>query len=384
MRGGWEIKRLGDVCTLQRGFDLPKRLRESGQYPLISSSGEIDSHIEAKVQAPGVATGRSGSIGNVFLIEKDFWPLNTVLYVKDFHDNDERFVYHLLKKFDLKRYASGAGVPTLNRNNVHDVEVCVPASREEQQRIVAILDDVFEGIDAATANAEQNLKHTRELLESYLQSVFKDKGEGWTERTLGDVCDIKHGFAFKGKDFANDNDQSKPIVITPGNFTETATLNFSEKNTKRFFGAVAPEDFLFDVGDLVIVMTDLSSKMKILGKPAFIDRSNILHNQRIGRLMFSESCLNKKFLYYFLQTKQFLDGIKDTATGTMVKHTAPKRILNANVPFPIELEEQQRIVELLDTLVSETQLLEAIYQKKLDALAELRQSLLQKAFAGEL
>ncbi len=100
------MKRFGDVCTLQRGFDLPKRLRKDGDIPLVSSSGVIDSHSEAKVSAPGIATGRSGSIGKVFFIEQDYWPLNTVLYVKDFHGNDTKFVYHLLTKFDLKKYDS--------------------------------------------------------------------------------------------------------------------------------------------------------------------------------------------------------------------------------------------------------------------------------------
>jgi type I restriction enzyme S subunit len=81
----WEVKKLGEVCTLQRGFDLPKNLREKGDYPLISSSGEIDTHCEPKVKSPGIVTGRSGSIGSLFFVEKDFWPLNTTLFVKDFH-----------------------------------------------------------------------------------------------------------------------------------------------------------------------------------------------------------------------------------------------------------------------------------------------------------
>ena len=97
----WQEKPLKDVCVLQRGFDLPKRLRLKGNFPLVSSSGIIDAHIEAKVVGPGVATGRSGSIGNVFYIEQDFWPLNTVLYVKEFHGNIQRFIYYLLKQFEV-------------------------------------------------------------------------------------------------------------------------------------------------------------------------------------------------------------------------------------------------------------------------------------------
>ncbi|SEM41675.1 type I restriction enzyme, S subunit [Syntrophus gentianae] len=88
----WIDKRLQDVCVLQRGFDLPTRSRLPGKFPLVSSSGIIDTHNEGPIKGPGVTTGRSGSIGSVFYIEEDYWPLNTALYVKEFHGNDPKFV----------------------------------------------------------------------------------------------------------------------------------------------------------------------------------------------------------------------------------------------------------------------------------------------------
>ncbi len=137
---GWEEKKLGDVCVLQRGFDLPTHSRNEGMYPLVSSNGITDRIDLWKVKAPGVATGRSGTIGNVHFIEEDYWPLNTALYIKEFHGNYERFVYFFLKQFDLSKYSSGAGVPTLNRNNVHGEMVWFPKSKKEQQTIVQKLD----------------------------------------------------------------------------------------------------------------------------------------------------------------------------------------------------------------------------------------------------
>ena len=125
-RGSLTDRLIGDVVTLQRGFDLPKKRRKAGPFPIVSSSGPIDTHIEAKVVGPGVVTGRSGSIGNVFLIENDFWPLNTTLYVKDFHNNCVRFVFHMLTEIGLKKFSGGTGVPTLNRNYVHIETVRVP------------------------------------------------------------------------------------------------------------------------------------------------------------------------------------------------------------------------------------------------------------------
>ncbi len=137
---GWEEKRFDEICILQRGFDLPTRLRNEGDFPLVSSNGITDRIDLWKVKAPGVATGRSGTIGNVHFIKENYWPLNTALYIKEFHENFERCVYYFLKQFNLSKYSSGAGVPTLNRNNVHGELVWFPKSNTEQQTIVQKLD----------------------------------------------------------------------------------------------------------------------------------------------------------------------------------------------------------------------------------------------------
>ena len=169
---GWVEKRLAEICVLQRGFDLPTRSRVPGDFPLVSSSGVIDSHNEGPVSGPGVATGRSGSIGNVFYIEDDYWPLNTVLYVKEFHGNYPKFVYRLLSHFDLRRFATGAGVPTLNRNFVHDERVVVPESKTVQKKIA----EQFDGIEQETRCLEsiyrQKLSALEELKKSLLHQAF--------------------------------------------------------------------------------------------------------------------------------------------------------------------------------------------------------------------
>ena len=144
---GWKQATFTDMCTLQRGYDLPKHSRRAGAYPLVSSSGFIDSHDESKVKGPGVTVGRSGSVGSLTYVEKDYWPLNTVLYVKDFHGNDPRFVYYFLQNFGLKKYGTGSGVPTLNRNNLHSEPVLIPPLAE-QKEIVKKLDALSEKVRA--------------------------------------------------------------------------------------------------------------------------------------------------------------------------------------------------------------------------------------------
>ena len=168
----WEEKTFDEVCVLQRGFDLPTHSRNIGNFPLVSSNGITDKIDVWKVKAPGVVTGRSGTIGNIHYIEEDFWPLNTALYIKDFHGNNPRCVYFFLRRFDLRKYSSGAGVPTLNRNNVHVVKVRFPKSIIEQHVIVAKLDALSAETKKLEAIYRQKLNDLDELKKSVLNKAF--------------------------------------------------------------------------------------------------------------------------------------------------------------------------------------------------------------------
>jgi type I restriction enzyme S subunit len=168
----WEEKSFDKVCVLQRGFDLPTRSRNTGGFPLVSSNGITDWINIWKVKAPGVVTGRSGTIGNIHYIEKDFWPLNTALYIKDFHGNYPRFVYYFLKKFDIGKYSSGSGVPTLNRNNVHGVLVKFPKSILEQQKIVSKLDALAGETKTLESNYQKKLAALDDLKKTMLYQAF--------------------------------------------------------------------------------------------------------------------------------------------------------------------------------------------------------------------
>ena len=142
----WEQRKLIMVAPLQRGFDLPAEKIIPGVYPVMMSNGIGAYHNEYKVKGPGVVTGRSGTIGNLQYVESAFWPHNTTLWVTKFYGNHPKFIYYLYEKIDLKRYKAGSGVPTLNRNDVHDTMVFFPASRKEQELISAdltYLDDLI-------------------------------------------------------------------------------------------------------------------------------------------------------------------------------------------------------------------------------------------------
>ncbi|MHB8321031.1 MAG: restriction endonuclease subunit S [Acidithiobacillus sp.] len=161
----WSEKPLGDFITLQRGFDLPEERRRPGCTPILGSFGITGWHNEAKARGPGVTVGRSGaSFGVVSYASTDYWPLNTALYVIDFHGNDERFAYYLLKQFDFTSYNSGSAQPSLNRNFIHPVPVHVPPL-PEQRRIAHILGTLDDKIE--------NNRKTAKLLEAMAQAIFQ-------------------------------------------------------------------------------------------------------------------------------------------------------------------------------------------------------------------
>jgi type I restriction enzyme S subunit len=126
---GWEKIPLGKTLTLQRGFDLPVSQRIPGKYPIYASTGINGYHEKPKVKSPGVVTGRSGSLGTVMYVAEDFWPLNTTLWVKNFKKVDAVFALHLLQTLNLEQYNGGAAVPTLNRNDVHRIEILCPPNK---------------------------------------------------------------------------------------------------------------------------------------------------------------------------------------------------------------------------------------------------------------
>ena len=164
----WEQRKLIMVAPLQRGFDLPAEKIIPGVYPVMMSNGIGAYHNEYKVKGPGVVTGRSGTIGNLQYVESAFWPHNTTLWVTKFYGNHPKFIYYLYEKIDLKRYKAGSGVPTLNRNDVHDTMVFFPASRKEQELISAVLTY----LDDLITLHQRKLELLQDIKKSLLDKMF--------------------------------------------------------------------------------------------------------------------------------------------------------------------------------------------------------------------
>lgn len=167
----WPSKKFEEVAFLQRGYDLPSSQQVIGAYPIITSSGNTGTHIEYRAKGPGVITGRSGSLGKVHFVEGDYWPHNTALFVKDFRGNEPRFIFYLLQWIGLKDVGSGSGVPTLDRKQVHKLEVRCP-SIKEQKHIAEILNEQMAEADKLRKKIEDELEAIQSLPSAILRRAF--------------------------------------------------------------------------------------------------------------------------------------------------------------------------------------------------------------------
>lgn len=178
----WQERPLAEVVSLHRGYDLPTHDRSHGTVPVMGSFGVTGWHNIAKVPGPGVTVGRSGaSYGVVARTTQDYWPLNTCLYVEDFHGNDPNWVYFLLSQLDFKTYNSGSAQPSLNRNYIKHIRLRVPPL-EEQKRIAGVL-GVFDDL------IEANRLLSRDLL-SLLFAKYEVLAEGQPLTSFGSVAHL--------------------------------------------------------------------------------------------------------------------------------------------------------------------------------------------------
>jgi len=162
----WRAHKMGDIAPLQRGVDLPSSRLKNGNIPVVYSNGIQNFHNKNIAEAPGIVTGRSGTIGKFHFIESGpYWPHNTTLWVTDFKGNVPKFVYYLLKNIGIQRFVAGSGVPTLNRNDVHEFLSHLPPLKEEQQKIAACLSTMDELIDLQTEKTNALKTHKTALMQ---------------------------------------------------------------------------------------------------------------------------------------------------------------------------------------------------------------------------
>ncbi|WP_194976373.1 restriction endonuclease subunit S [Aquiflexum lacus] len=397
---GWEIKKLGEVCDLIGGGTPSKKNLKFYEGDIFWATvrdmkSEIISDTEFKITEEAVKKSSTNIIpkgnviiatrvglGKVCLIEKDT-AINQDLrgiVPKKSKQLDNGFLFQWIKSIShlIVEEGTGATVQGVKLPFIKDLPIPIPPL-PEQQRIVSILDEAFAAIAKAKANAEQNLKNAKELFESYLQGVFEKLFEERETKRISDVAKVIGGYSFKSGDFKKEGKYQVIRMgnVRPGIIRENESPVFIDELEEK-----ALSKALLIPKDVIITQTGTKNK-RDYGFTVIIERENYLLNQRIAAIRFKKEYLPKFFLY-FSWTNIFKDQYFANETGTVGQgNVGIGAITDSQVPN-IPFKEQQTIVHQLDALRDETQKLEAIYQKKLDDLEELKKSILQKAFAGEL
>jgi type I restriction enzyme S subunit len=379
----WPITTLGAITELitkgttptSVGFEFAEAGVNFVKVESISLDGhfiaEKFDHISAEcnvaLRRSQLATGDilfsiAGALGRTAKVIPEILPANTnqalaIVRLKNSPDIVPDFVLYalspgLLRK-QIEKQRGGVAQQNLSLAQLKEFKISLP-SREEQLRVVAVLDEALAGLATAAANAEKNLRNARELFDSYLNSIF---AQGWKEETLGSVCE---------------NMDSRRIPVTK---------SYRKAGTIPYYGASGVvdyvNDFIFDE-DLLLVSEDGANLLMRTYPIAFSISGKSWVNNHAHVLRFTDTT-SQKFVEYYLNSislKPFVNG--------MAQPKLNQKALNSiSVPFP-PLKDQERVVAQLNDLSTQTERLRESYEVRIIAFAELKQSIVRKAFSGEL
>jgi type I restriction enzyme S subunit len=328
---------------------------------------------------------RVGSFGEAAIVDSDneFSVFVSLTLIKPKHDIlINQYLKYYLNSSAVKELAkssiSGSGVGNLNVGTVRKFPIPLPPI-PEQKRIVALLDTVFADLEQTRAKTEQNLKNSRELFDSYLQQIFSQKGEGWVETTLGSEINLLTGFAFKSKEYVT-HSNSTPLIrgdnVVQGKLRWDGVKLWSNDTISDY------QKYQLEVDDIVIAMDRTWVKAGMKFSKITSEDLPALLVQRVARLRALDS-INSYYLYHLVGSKLFESYVLSIQTGLGVPHISGKQIQAFSFNKP-DIEQQRILVSTMNDLKSEVSKLDIIYQKKLAAIDELKKSILQKAFSGEL
>jgi type I restriction enzyme, S subunit len=377
MKNAWQTMHLGDLCDVldHKRKPITKRDRAAGGYPYYGATGVLDYVADYLFDEPLVLVGEDGAKwdsgeNTAFAVEGKIWVNNHAHVLRPHRTQllDNWLIYHL-NHSDLTKFVSGLTVPKLNQGNLREIPIPLPPL-PEQMRIVGILDEAFEGIATAKANAEKNLQNARAIFESHLQSVFTQRGEGWVEKKLSEVCAITSALIDpRKKDFLD------LVHVGAGNI-ETKTGIFIELKTAREEGLKSGK-FLFDPS--MVLYSKIRPYLMKVARPSFKG----LCSADIYPLAPLPNQITRDYLFHLLLSKHFTDyAIRGSARTGMPKVNRD-HLFEFRVWLP-PVKKQSELAEVLNDLAAETQRLESLYQRKLVALEALKKSILHRAFAGEL
>lgn len=385
---GWEMKKISEICTLINGRAYNKQeLLSEGKYRVLRVGNfftnnnwfysDLELSEEKYCDEGDLLYAWSASFGpRIWKGEKVIYHYHIWKIIPNSKLISKEFLYILLewdKESIQKAQGTGTTMMHVSKGSMDARLIPIPPI-EEQQRIIAKLDEAFEAIEKAKANAEQNLKNAKELFDSYLQAIFENKGKDWEECNLEKYINL---IDYRGR---------TPVK------TESGVRLITAKNVKLGYLQLEPEEF---------INADSYESWMTRGIPNFGDviftteapLANVAQINTYEKLAFAQRIivmqpnldkLDQTFLKYLLISNPIRQKIISKGTGATVLGIKSSLLKKIEIYFPKSIYEQQSIVQKLDALSSETKKLEAFYRKKLEDLEELKKSILQKAFSGQL
>ena len=402
MKKGWLEKKLGEVCVVERGSS-PRPIKnfvteddDGVNWVKIGDVNEADKFVRStrqKITKEGAKKSRFVDVGDFILSNSMSFGRPYIMAIQGYihdgwfvlrlpNDINSDYFWQLLTSPYLKNQfndlAAGAIVKNISGDLVKKANIPIPPL-SEQEEIVEVLDKAFAAIDQAKANIEQNIANAKELFQSKLNQIFSQKGEGWVETTLGEQVDLLPGYAFKSKNYTT---ETNGIPLLRGDNIMQGYLRWEDVKRWPKDDAEDYEKFKLRENDVVLAMDRpwVSAGLKVSSIRS--EDLPCLQVQRTARLR-SKGDILWGFLFNAIQSDKFIKYILGGQTGIGVPHISGKQILSFTFSLP-SFDQQDLISKELDTLSESTNQLESHYQAKLASLDELKKSILQKAFAGEL
>jgi type I restriction enzyme, S subunit len=412
MKNGWKTEPLGELCEFQRGLTYAKGDEVDVSENVVLRATNIDlttnllnldelKYINDKVVVPDsrkvkkgslmicTASGSKSHLGKVAYIDDDYGYafggfMGMVTPKKGLLP---KYLFHLMTSDAYKEFigelSDGTNINNLKFDDLKKFQVPHP-NPDEQVRIVGLLDEAFEGIAIAKANAERNLQNARALFESHLESVFTQRGKGWVGRKLGDeslleIIDGDRGVNYpNGADFQDEGYclfMNTKNVRPDGFVFESTMFITKEKDGQLRKGKLKRDD---------VVLTTRGT----IGNVGIYDEDVPFDNIRInsGMLVFRPNtrALLPSYLFEMFRSEIMKEQIRKETTGAAQPQLPIKTLVNFTIPVPTNLDDQQAVVKKLRAFEPETQRLASLYERKLKALEALRKSLLHQAFTGNL
>lgn len=398
--GVWKKFTLGEVCDIVNGstpLRTKKEFWEDGEFPWftiddIREQGRYIYNTKQKVTTLGLSKLRilpkdtvllccTASVGEYALTKIELTTNQQFngLVIKNRDLLDPLYLMYFCSdiKKELLNLSGKTTIDFIAISKLKTLEIPIPPL-SEQQAIVEKLDGAFELIDQAKANIEKNIQNAKELFQSKLNEVFSQKGDGWEERKLDEVTIIKGRIGYRGytkEDLVNKGEGA--ITLSPSNIVNNRFHTNNCTYISWFKYEESPEIMVFD-GDILFVKTGST-----YGKVAVVENLSEKATINPQFVVLKNIKINNKFLFYSLTTKIFKEKVESIVGGTATPTLSQTNLGNLTIYHP-NLETQQKIVAQLDELSAQTEQLQQKYAQKLANLEELKKSILEKAFKGEL